>query len=357
MHQRLSCQHIVVRAKSRRAFDIMLRFAGKKEKDGMTRYMYRTDMSVSDLFKSMRDASARSMLFIRDAKYSLPNPEYQEWLSASEDSMEDAGPAPHKSINYTCQLGNVEDMAEDPRYSSWTFLVEFCTVPMYVRIVADKNVVAVIVKSHGDDADTVNQLISAIEETRMIPEQAQFAEPQRSFDDTIGQRHADDPFAGDVIEPVHAGHMSQAPQPSQPQQFQQNQQPQGRRFAPQPAPSSVQPVNLDSSKPDKPHVALKRLLALLLLVPVVTIAALGVRSGTAPVSILLLDVPGIFLAVLGIVVLVKCGAAMRLYKDGDDECSDKAKSARSWLIVAYILLVLVVVGVIGLSSLGVSVSL
>ena len=136
----------------------------------MTRYMYRTDMSVIDLFKSLRDASSRSMLFIRDAKYSLPNPEYGEWVAASSDSMSDAGPAPKKSINYSCQLGNVEGMAENPQYSSWTFLVEFCTVPMYVRIVSDKGVVAIIVKSQGDDADTVNQLVNAIEETRMIPE-------------------------------------------------------------------------------------------------------------------------------------------------------------------------------------------
>lgn len=69
----------------------MLRFAGKKEKDGMTRYMYRTDMSVIDLFKSLRDASSRSMLFIRDAKYSLPNPEYEEWVATSSDPMSDAG--------------------------------------------------------------------------------------------------------------------------------------------------------------------------------------------------------------------------------------------------------------------------
>ena len=341
----------VIRAKSRKVSIHMLRFAGKKEKDGMTRYMYRTDMSVIDLFKSLRDASSRSMLFIRDAKYSLPNPEYGEWVAASSDSMSDAGPAPKKSINYSCQLGNVEGMAENPQYSSWTFLVEFCTVPMYVRIVSDKGVVAIIVKSQGDDADTVNQLVNAIEETRMIPEST----PQHGDIGMGGNESgaSDDPFAGDVIEPVHASHMRpEAPQP-QPQDI----PPQGRRFAPQPASAAPQPPRQPEPKPDKPHVALKRFLAVLLLVPLVAIAALGVMNGTAPASIALLDVPGIFLAILGIVVLVKCGKTMRLYKDGDPDCSDAAKSARSWLIVAYVLLVLVVLGVVGLSSLGVSVSL
>ena len=321
----------------------MLRFAGKKEKDGMTRYMYRTDMSVIDLFKSLRDASSRSMLFIRDAKYSLPNPEYEEWVATSSDPMSDAGPAPKKSINYSCQLGNVEGMAENPQYSSWTFLVEFCTVPMYVRIVSDKGVVAIIVKSQGDDADTVNQLVNAIEETRMIPEST----PMHGNIDMGGNESgaSDDPFAGDVIEPVHASHMS--PNATQPQPQPQGIPQQGRRFAPQPAPAAPQqPPRQPEPKPDKPHVALKRFLAVLLLVPLVAIAALGVMNGTAPTSIALLDVPGIFLAILGIVVLVKCGKAMRLYKDGDSDCSDAAKSARSWLI-----------GVVGLSSLGVSVSL
>ena len=326
----------------------MLRFAGKKEKDGMTRYMYRTDMSVIDLFKSLRDASSRSMLFIRDAKYSLPNPEYEEWVATSSDPMSDAGPAPKKSINYSCQLGNVEGMAENPQYSSWTFLVEFCTVPMYVRIVSDKGVVAIIVKSQGDDADTVNQLVNAIEETRMIPEST----PMHGNIDMGGNESgaSDDPFAGDIIEPVHVSHMSPSAQQPQPQPQSQGTPQQGRRFAPQP-PRPPEP------KPDKPHVALKRFLAVLLLVPLVAIAALGVMNGTAPTSIALLDVPGVFLAILGIVVLVKCGKAMRLYKDGDSDCSDAAKSARSWLIVAYVLLVLVVLGVVGLSSLGVSVSL
>lgn len=341
-----------IRTKNRKVSIHMLRFAGKKEKDGMTRYMYRTDMSVIDLFKSLRDASSRSMLFIRDAKYSLPNPEYGDWVAASSDPMSNAGPAPKKSINYSCQLGNVEGMAENPQYSSWTFLVEFCTVPMYVRIVSDKGVVAIIVKSQGDDADTVNQLINAIEETRMIPEST----PMHGDIDMGGNESGapDDPFAGDVIEPVHASHMSpNAPQP-QPQGIPQ----QGRRFAPQPAPAAPQqPPRQPEPKPDKPHVALKRFLAVLLLVPLVAIAVLGVMNGTAPASIALLDVPGIFLAILGIVVLVKCGKAMRLYGDGDSDCSDAAKSARSWLIVAYVLLVLVVLGVVGLSSLGVSVSL
>lgn len=330
----------------------MLRFAGKKEKDGMTRYMYRTDMSVIDLFKSLRDASSRSMLFIRDAKYSLPNPEYSEWVAASSDPMSNVGPAPKKSINYSCQLGNVESMAENPQYSSWTFLVEFCTVPMYVRIVSDKGVVAIIVKSQGDDADTVNQLVNAIEETRMIPEST----PQHGDIGMGGNEPgaSDDPFAGDVIEPVHASHMR--PEPPQPQP--QDIPPQGRRFAPQPAPAAPQqPPRQPEPKPDKPRVALKRFLAVLLFVPLVAIATLGVMNSTAPASIALLDVPGIFLAILGIVVLVKCGKAMRLYKDGDPDCSDAAKSARSWLIVAYVLLVLVVLGVVGLSSLGVSVSL
>lgn len=338
-----------IRAKSRRVSIHMLRFAGKKEKDGMTRYMYRTDMSVIDLFKSLRDASSRSMLFIRDAKYSLPNPEYGEWVATSSDSMSDAGPVPKKSINYSCQLGNVEGMAENPQYSSWTFLVEFCTVPMYVRIVSDKGVVAIIVKSQGDDADTVNQLVNAIEETRMIPESTS----QRDDIGMGGNEHgaSNDPFAGDVIEPVHASHMS--PNAPQPQGIPQ----QGRRFAPQPAPAAPQPPRQPEPKPDKPRVALKRFLAVLLLVPLVTITALGVMNGTAPASIALLDVPGIFLAILGLVVLAKCGKAMRLYKDGDSDCSDAAKSARSWLIVAYVLLVLVVLGVVGLSSLGVSVSL
>lgn len=322
----------------------------------MTRYMYRTDMSVSDLFKAMRDASARSMLFIRDAKYSLPNPEYQEWLDTSNDplsSPSDSTPAPRKSINYSCQLGNVEDMAENPQYSNWTFLVEFCTVPMYVRIVSNKDVVAVILKSQNDDANAVNQLISTIEETRMLSEQSASQSPL--IDEHPQQQPVDDPFAGDVIEPVPASHMAPAQQQNIPQQPMASQQ--GRRFALQPAPSSVPQPMQREQKPDKPHVALKRIFALLLLVPVIAIAALGVKNGTAPTSIALLDVPGIFLAILGIVVLVKCGSAMRLYKHGDDECTDKAKSARSWLIVAYILLVLVVAGVIGLSSLGVSVSL
>ena len=333
-------------------FRIMLRFAGKKEKDGMTRYMYRTDMSVADLFKSMREASSRSMLFIRDAKYSLPNPEYQEWVNESGGSV-DAGPAPRKSISYSCQLGNVEDMSENPQYSSWTFLVEFCTIPIYVRIVANRGVVAIIVKSQDDDANAVTQLIAAIEETRMIEEQSSIApSPAPSVDKTEPQPV--DPFAGDVIEPVHASHMR--PNQPMPQQSMQQTPPpqQGRRFAPQPAPP-VAPR--PAPKPDKPHVALKRFLAVLLLVPLVAVAAIGVANGTAPVSIVLLDVPGIFLAILGIVVLVKCGSAMRLYKEGDAACDDAAKSARSWLIVAYILLVLVIAGVVGLSSLGVSISL